>query len=358
MLLKKKSEIFCENKTRLLKLICILSIFGFCFISAFFFFYPNKVNAQLLNQNLLKPDYQLMQLKSPDVKFENNKVYIGLWIIDIYDFDYRSRYYTLDMYISFFWTDPNIDTVDWYLRNGYPVDPLDVKLANSGIIDNANYEFYRIPARLFTPPVTSVDYPLDQIKLEISIELLTGDYDASLVWLKNYSGVDPEFKNPGWNTVAVELVDMVHVYPLDAESTGVEMIITQERAVSMGVFFFTVVPPILFVVLSSVSFLFIPKTLGLIGTRIGLISSILIADILFNFTVISLIPPLETISKYGILLACVLIFIVLNLIITMVGLAVFLRYNSGKYARRINLWGFLISSIVPCVLFIIIVFFA
>ena len=352
--MKGKKVGLLERETQLLKLLCILSAIGFCFISAFFFLSPNVVNAQSTDQNQLNPISETAQLSIPDVEFENNKMYIGLWVIDVYNFDYRVQYYTIDMYVYFFWIDPNIATANWYLVNGYPVDPLDVKLVNSNTTHEVKYEIYRVPARLFTPPERASEYPFDQIELRIAIELLTSGYDVSLVWLENQTGLDPDFKNPGWNTVAVDLFDSEHAYPLDTKLPRAEMIITQERAVPIAVFVFSVSPPLLFGVLGGVTFLFIPRTVGLIGTRIGLIASILIADLLFNLSAGGIIPPLENIALYGALLFCVLIFLVMNLIVTFVGLGIMLRYNTDKYARRVNAWGFLISITIPITIFILI----
>lgn len=335
------------------KLLWIMGVIGFCFIVAFSFLSSNVANAQSMNQNQENQNFELSQLPIPDEEFENNKVYIGLWVINAFDFDYRTQYYTLDMYVYFFWIDPNIATVNWYFVNGYPVDPLLVELVRSNTTAEVKYEIYRVPARLFTPPEKASDYPFDQIQLIITVEMLTYGYDLRLVWLENQTGLAPDFKNPGWKTVAVDLFDSDTSYPLDVKVPRAYMIVTQERSIPFAFSIVAISPPLLFGILGGVTFLFIPKTVGLIGTRIGLIASIIIADLLYNLSAFSFVPPLENIAVYGTLLFAVLIFLVLNLIITFVGLAVMLRYNTDKYARRINGWGLLISISIPVALFIL-----
>ena len=53
---------------------------------------------------------------------ENDTVYVGVYVVDIYSFDYITGEYTLDLYVYFAWIDPEIDAIEWYLMNGYPIE--------------------------------------------------------------------------------------------------------------------------------------------------------------------------------------------------------------------------------------------
>lgn len=139
------------------------------------------------------------QIESVD--FE--KVYLGLWLNNIYSYQYTEGSYTVDFYLYFFWIDPNIQTIDGYLLNGYPVNPSTITLVSNDTSSEIKSQIYRITAACSTTP-DAKDFPLDTIQLGIAVEMLTHGYNLEFVWLENETGIDSNFKNAGWETSNVE----------------------------------------------------------------------------------------------------------------------------------------------------------
>jgi hypothetical protein len=121
-----------------------------------------------------------MQAQSPSVQYETGTVYIGVWLIDVYNFQYQTGDYTFDFYLYFFWvtSNSNFTQIDWQLVNGYPVTPTSVVLIDRNSTGQVYHEIYRVTARCNTPPDAS-DYPFDTIKLELIFDLLTrGNFNS------------------------------------------------------------------------------------------------------------------------------------------------------------------------------------
>ncbi len=289
-----------------------------------------------------------------DVEYENNKVYLGVWLNNIYNYQYIAGSYNLDMFLYFFWVDPNITTVDWYLMNGYPVNPATTVLISSDLTGEVKYEIYRITATCSVTP-DATEFPFDSIKLAVAIELLTHGYDTELVWLENETGLDPAFANAGWVTTNLELTTSEHVYPLDAQLPRAEMVVTQRRQRLLADVQ-SLIPPAIFAIVSAFSFLFNLRDATAVGLRLGLNTSMLVTTLLFNFAVSATIPPASTISVYTLFMLAILIFMVMNLIVTITGFVEWFYYKNEVQTRKTNRWGFVLSTIVPILFFIVLYF--
>jgi hypothetical protein len=308
-----------------------------------FFFQSFQATAQPPNQQT-----------SPGLHFEDNKVYLGIWINNIYSYDYLAGSYTVDMYLYFFWVDPNITTIDWYLMNGYPVNPVTTVLISSNLTGDVKDEIYRVTAACSTTPDAS-DFPFDSIKISVAVELLTHGNNIEIVWLDNESGVDRGFVNAGWKTTNLELTTSEHVYPLDAVLPRAELVITQQRQREFTSVQY-LIPLAFFAIVSAFSFLFSLRDAAAVGLRLGLNTSMLVTTLLFNFTVSAAIPPSSSISLYALFSLSILIFIILNLIVTITGFVQWFYYKNEIQTKDTNRWGFIISLFVPVILFILIYF--
>jgi hypothetical protein len=288
-----------------------------------------------------------------DVTFENGKVYVGVWLNNIYSYQYTAGSYTLDMYLYFFWVDPNISQIDWYLTNGYPVNPATTVLVTSNMTGDLKYEIYRITAACSTTP-DAKDFPFDSIKLEVSIELITHGYDAEFIWLDNETGLDPGFVNAGWVTDNLELTTTTHNYPLNAQLPRAQLIVTQHRQMLISSIQ-SLIAPTIFAIVSAFSFLFSLKDASAVGLRIGLNTSMLVTTLLFNFSLSGSIPPSSTITIFGLFMLSVIIFMVMNLIVTITGFVQWFHYKNERRTKITNRWGFVLSLIIPLVFFLVIV---
>ena len=313
------------------------------FACALFFLQPAQTIGQL-------PD----QLGVSGVNFENNKVYVGVWLNNIYSYQYTAGSYTIDMYLYFFWIDQNISTVDWYLINGYPINPATTVLVSSDLTGDVKYEIYRVTAACSTTP-DAKDFPFDSIQLIVSVELITHGQSIEFVWLENETGLDPSFVNAGWVTTSLDLTTAMHIYPLGAALPRAEMVVTQQRQLILSNIQ-GIIPPTIFAIVSAFSFLFNLKDASSVGLRLGLNTSMLVTTLLFNFTVGSAIPPSSSITIYGLFILSVLIFIVLNLIVTITGFVHWFYYKNEVRARNTNRWGFIVSIVLPLVFFSLLFF--
>lgn len=301
-------------------------------------FQPNSIQAQLTSQ-------------LQGLEFGNHTMYLGIWILHIYNFQYITGTYTFDMYVYFFWKDSNITTANWYLTNGYPINSAAKVLVDSNVTGDIKYEFYRITATLNTPP-DAKDYPFDQITLKVSLELINPGYPVNLSWLQNQTGLDPAFDNPNWKTTNIELSTQSHSYPLGVQAPYAEMDITQEKLKPSSALA-SLLPLIVFSVVSAISFLFSLTDLGSVGLRMGLNTSMLITTILTSLNIGTAIPPSSSISIFGLILISVLVFLSLNLIVTIVGFAHFVRFKNVNFTKKVNRWGFIISIITPILFYIV-----
>ncbi|MCW3998868.1 MAG: hypothetical protein NWE93_01355 [Candidatus Bathyarchaeota archaeon] len=320
---------------------------GLCLVAAsMLFLLPTQTSAQTP---------QPPAFEAPSGTLENNQVFVGVWLNNIYTYEYRSGTYTLDMFLYFFWIDPNITTIDWYLLNGYPVNPATTVLVSSDRTSQVKYEIYRITAVCNTPP-DAKDFPLDSIDIKVIIELITHGYDTELEWLVNQTGLDSSFKNSGWVTTNVNLTTSSHVYPLGVELPRAEMTITQHRQLILSSIQ-SMIPPAIFAIVSAFSFLFSLKDPASVGLRLGLNTSMLVTTLLYNFTVSASVPPSSTISIYGLFLLSILVFITLNLMVTIAGFVQYFHYKKEKQTRAVNRWGFLLSIIIPLLFFLLLYIF-
>jgi hypothetical protein len=130
------------------------------------------------------------------------------------------------------------------------------------------------------------------------------------------------------------------------------MVVTQERQ-RVTQSFTSFIPPIFFAVVCAVSFLFSLKEMGAVGLRIGLNTSMLVTTLLFSFGISATIPPASTMVLYTIFLLAVLLFMVSNLIVTIIGVVGWMKYKDENRTRIANKLGFIISIIVPIIVFAI-----
>jgi hypothetical protein len=260
----------------------------------------------------------------------------------------------LDFYLYFFWSDANITQIEWQLVNGYPITPTSVTLIDRNLTGDVKHEIYRVTARCNTPPDAN-NYPFDTVKLELSFDFITHGQYSNVAWLENQTGIDPGFKNAGWTTISLDITVSQHPYPLNVEVPRAEMLITQQRQRPLSSFQ-AFIPPIIFGIVSTFSFLFSLKEMGAVGLRIGLNTSMLVTTLLFGFTAGANVPPASTMTIYSLFLLSVLIFMVINVNVTIVGVVAWGRYKNETLVKRINRWGFFTALSIPVILFILIYF--
>jgi len=337
----KKPDCICSVTER-------FCIFVFILFLAVVLFFPSVTKSQTFSSDSFSSISRSSNIPSKE-QIDNDVVLIGLWLTNIFGYEYVKGDYTLDMYLYFFWTNTNLSAIDWQFANGYPITPTSVTLIRNNSAGGVKYEFYRATAHLNTPPDAS-DFPFDQINITVSINLLTHGNSVNLEWLTNDTGTDLQFSNPGWETINIELDTFIHTYPLGIQVPRAEMIITQQRqrsAASISPF----IPPLIFSLVSAVSFLFGLKEGSSVALRIGLNTSMLVTTLLFSFTIAGNIPPSSNMVLYSIFLLSILIFMVCNLVVTIIGVVGWVRYRDEKRTTLANQLGFVFSILVPTIFF-------
>jgi|WetSurMetagenome_2_1015567.scaffolds.fasta_scaffold19662_1 hypothetical protein len=350
--MSKENLSFFEKRKGYRKLIFL----GMLIFITFIIFCPTFARSQSTENNISNDKTQsLIQSQLQGTEFANQTMYLGIWVVHIYSYQYTAGTYTLDMYVYFFWTDPNVSTANWYLTNGYPINSNAKVLVASNNTGNFKYEVYRITATLNTPP-DAKNFPFDQITMNISLELINPGYPLNLAWLQNQTGVDSRFVNPIWKTTNIELSVSENSYPIGSGAPEAVMSITQER-IKQSSAISSLFPPIMFCIISAISFLFSLKDPPSVGLRLGLNTSMLITTILFLLSISPAIPPSTSVTVFGVFIISVIIFLSLNLIVTISGFALSARFKNEKLALRINRWGFLISIVTPVLLYLILITF-
>lgn len=305
------------------------------------------------------PSALLIQV--PNIQYQNRTVYVSLWLIAIYSFDFKTGSYTYDFYLNFYWTDPNITTVliqqteklgsDWYLINGYPSYPGAKLLLSSNYNDTIKWEVYRVRANLVTP-LEVASYPFNRVQLPISIELLIDASQASFVWFENQTGISPAFQNVGWNTPTYELETSTIHYNSGVNTPAADMVVIQDRNFYDAITG-TIVPPIIFCIIVLACYLLRMHDSPAFSLRVAIISSMLITAVLFNISVQNNIPPTTQITFYDVFIISVFSFLAISLIVTLVGYVDWAAKANEKRMSKINRWGLIIAVAVPFLLLLI-----
>ena len=350
--MKNKHDFFGKKKRYSHKVLLRSILLVVLFSIGFVLLCPTLTRGQATNAASTQSDQIQSRLQSQlqGIQFENGTVYLGVWVLHIYSFQYTSGTYTFDMYVFFFWTDPSVTSANWYLTNGYPINDAAKVLVASDVTGNIKYQIYRVTATLNTPP-DARNYPFDQISLKVSLELINPGNPVSLAWLQNATGVDPAFINPNWKTTNIALSTSEHSYPLGVVAPLAEMTITQAKT-KPSTALASLFPPLVFCFVSAISFLFSLKDPQSVGLRMGLNTSMLITTILFQLSISGSIPPATSVSIFGLFSISVLVFLSLNLVVTIFGFAHFVKFKNADFTLKVNRWGFVLALVLPVALFI------
>jgi hypothetical protein len=293
------------------------------------------------NETVATPTYDL----PPELVPANHVVYMSIWIIDLYGYDYKEGDYTFDFWAIFSWSDKNITTVDWYLMNGYPVTPASKELVSTIEQNNITSEVWRVRA-VFDVDIIPEEYPFDTVKLPILIEVLNHGYSTYLQWLESESGISPDFLEVGWTLNGLEYSVTNNSYPYGITLSNAEMDVVLTRD-TYAALYQTIIPPIIFCIVSAFSFAFKIEDDTGFSIRIGLNTSMLITAVLFNLAETDKIPPITQFTLYSIFEISVLVFISMNLITTIVGYMGWKYKNDSRFVKTINRLGLLASFLVP-----------
>jgi hypothetical protein len=289
------------------------------------------------------PSYEL----PPELVPADKLVYISVWIVDLYGYDYKDGSYIFDFFVFFSWSDQNITSVDWYLMNGYPINPSSKLLVSTTVMNNITTEVWRVRA-IFDVDIIPERYPFDTVELPILIQPVSHGYSYALKWLESASGISEGFIEVGWTFDGLKYSLTNQSYPYNITLPMAEMDLVLTRSIYSAMYQ-TIIPPIIFCIVSAFSFAFKIEDDSGFAIRIGLNTSMLITAVLFNLSETDKIPPITQFTIYTVFEVSVLLFISMNLITTIVGYMAWKYKEDNRIIKTINRLGLAASIIVPIV---------
>jgi len=300
------------------------------------------------NVSTLSPSYDF----PPELVPADHVVYMSIWIVDLYGYDYKEGDYIFDFWAFFSWSDDNITTVDWYLMNGYPVTPASKQLVSTTEQNNITTEVWRVRA-VFDVDIIPERYPFDTVRLPILIQVLNHGYSTYLQWLESESGISQDFLEVGWDLEGLEysVTNQSYPYGITLSQAEMDVVLTRDTYAAL---YQTIIPPIIFCIVSAFSFAFKIEDDTGFSIRIGLNTSMLITAVLFNLAETDKIPPITQFTLYSVFEISVLVFISMNLITTIVGYIGWKYKNDSRFVKSINRLGLLASFLVPILVIAII----
>jgi hypothetical protein len=205
---------------------------------------------------------------------------IAVYVLGIDNYNPATGTYNMDFWIDFK-CKQDCPITDFELINGRATNAEEINIPE----DNLTY--YRVDATL-TDKVELHDFPFDSQTIKIVIEHRKKDADK-LILVPDLmgSGVDPRVYFPGWRIDGWTAYSTVHFYEPFEQSFStyvfeVELTRYKDAAVSFFLPIFFIVFIILFTFLLG---------LNKLELRLGIVSSALIAAIMYQLAISSKLPP-------------------------------------------------------------------
>jgi hypothetical protein len=281
------------------------------------------------------------------------EVAVGIYVNGISNFDFGKGAYSLDFYLWFVWTDPTIHNMNFEIMNGQP----SYSNAFQKIFDDTNgtvkSQWFRLRANLFIPPdLTS--YPFESGGLKVQLE------DANLNstrlqyhWMSASSGYDnSSVIIPGWKIQYLNYTVGEHLYTFGEKYSQATFVMQVERN-SLPSAIQIVAPPIIFCLVSSLSFFFRESKESYIALRLGLNSSMMISAVLFYYGQQSTLPSMSSFSIFDELMIAVYVFLGLTIGVTVLGVV---EKDVFKHPRRVDLinnFGAVTALVIAVMVFVL-----
>lgn len=280
-------------------------------------------------------------------------VQVGIYVNGVSNFDFGKGAYSFDFYLWFVWTDPTIHNMSFEIMNGQPA----YSGAFQKIIDDTNgtvkTQWFRIRANLFVPPDLS-SYPFEAGGLKVQVE------DSSLNssrlhyhWAPSISGYDAaSVYLPGWRITYLNYTVLTHSYPFGENYSQAVFTLQVERDIIPATIQI-VLPPIIFCLISSLSFFFQETRESNIGIRLGLNSSMMISAVLFYYGQQSTLPSMSSFSIFDELMISVYVFLGLTIGVTVLGVVEKDVFKQPRRVDLINRFGAITALVVAVMVFVL-----
>ena len=209
---------------------------------------------------------------------------VGVYVLNIGRFDLASGSYTIDFYLSMRCATSNCTLGSFEFMNGRATSTRQIE-------DTPVEKFWRIEANLYEN-LNLQSYPFDSHKLAIKIEDTTlASQNLTYVADQKNSGLDPSIVIVGWSVAGWDQRVVNHYYQAYNQTYSQYVFsITLNRESAHPI---EILIPVFFLILIALIALFMyGKVSSVLESRILLTASVLVAAVLYQFTLDSSIPPL------------------------------------------------------------------
>lgn len=208
------------------------------------------------------------------------EINVAIYILNLGKFDVSTGSFTADFYLSMTCED-NCSPENFEFINGRAT-------SIDKIIDKPNEKFYRIQANL-NSRVDLKKFPFDKQRMQIIIEDKINTIDK-IKYSPNIeqSGIDKAVIFTGWNIENWEVIVDEHEYEVYDETYSRYTFNIEISKIFLNSFIKTLLPVIFIMLVALSSFIIDPDK---IATRVAMISSALVASVMFHVSITNQIPP-------------------------------------------------------------------
>jgi hypothetical protein len=217
-------------------------------------------------------------------------VQVGVYIINLGKFDVASGSFTADFYLSL--KCPDCAKEDGKVTTLIPFNGFEFMNGRAAtmdkIIDEPTEKFYRIQANLQSP-VDLKDYPFDSQEMQIILEDKTQTTEAlNYVPDLEQTGMDDVPGFTGWDLLGYNASVREHEYKVYDETYSQYVFRMPINRIASNAFLKTFLPVCFIMLIVLFSFLLDPDK---ITTRLGMVSSALVASVMFHVSIANQLPP-------------------------------------------------------------------
>ncbi|MBA3045689.1 MAG: hypothetical protein KKH41_04940 [Candidatus Thermoplasmatota archaeon] len=279
------------------------------------------------------------------------QVNVGIYVVGFGNFDANKGTYVIDFYLILSWdtTDQNFTGMGYEFMNGRASSTTKIE-DNFDPETNTREVWYRIQASLYSEPDFST-YPFNEQNLRIIMEdsLMTSD-EMTYVADTGISGLDPEVGISGWQIKEWTISETDKYYEeWDESYSRLIFDIHVGRAV-MTTGIKTLLPPIIFCIVSGLSFAFRPDK---ITNRIGFGTSMLISAVMFHISQTSSLPPMPMLMTIDKIMIATYAFLAASLLVTTVIYIDEEYWKEVDYSKQVNYYGAIIAIALPFIVYIV-----
>ncbi|MFA5857284.1 MAG: hypothetical protein WC867_08020 [Candidatus Pacearchaeota archaeon] len=230
-----------------------------------------------INLVLAQNSNTLSSISSVDASSE---IKVGIYIISIGKFDVGSGAFTADFYLSLK-CDSTCPNQDFEFMNGR-ASSLDK------IVDEPNEKFYRIQANLASP-IDLKQFPFDKQQIQIVLEDKKNTVDkVRYVVDSEGTGMDESVVITGWQMGEYDVEVKEHYYSIYDETYSQYVFTIPIYRIILNAIIKTLLPIFFIITVMLSSFILDPDKLS---TRIAMVSSALVASVMFHVSLANQIPP-------------------------------------------------------------------